>query len=179
MNHRWNLQAAAPPAERMPPPLPPHTQVDLAGSERQKVSDTEGERLREGTAINRSLFTLSQVINKLTEGAAHVPYRDSKLTLVLRDSLGGNSRTGAGGACLTGRAVVGGRALGVQPAPACRFPLAPPDIHLAAAALPLAPPPLRLQSSSPQCRPAPPACRRRTRPSSLPPAQSSSRTERS
>lgn len=112
--------------------------VDLAGSERQKVSDTEGERLKEAQAINKSLFTLAQValgvpawvlgskpaaqasralhlgchcggvsrcrrlpqvINKLTEGSAHVPYRESKLTQLLRESLGGNSRTGADWGC--------------------------------------------------------------------------------
>ncbi|EFN54214.1 hypothetical protein CHLNCDRAFT_10962, partial [Chlorella variabilis] len=67
--------------------------VDLAGSERQKAADTQGDRLKEAQAINKSLFTLGQVINKLTEGSAHVPYRESKLTQLLRESLGGNSRT--------------------------------------------------------------------------------------
>ncbi|KAL4429576.1 hypothetical protein ABPG77_008625 [Micractinium sp. CCAP 211/92] len=67
--------------------------VDLAGSERQKAAETEGDRLKEAQAINKSLFTLGQVINKLTDGSSHVPYRESKLTLLLRESLGGNSRT--------------------------------------------------------------------------------------
>lgn len=75
--------------------------VDLAGSERQKAADTEGDRLREAQAINLSLFTLGQVIHRLTAegggGGGHVPYRESKLTLLLRESLGGNSRTGAPG----------------------------------------------------------------------------------
>ncbi|EIE21540.1 kinesin-domain-containing protein [Coccomyxa subellipsoidea C-169] len=70
--------------------------VDLAGSERQKVAESEGERLKEASSINRSLSTLGLVINKLA-GAhrqpAHVPYRDSRLTFLLQDSLGGNAKT--------------------------------------------------------------------------------------
>jgi hypothetical protein len=71
--------------------------VDLAGSERQKKTEATGERLKEGCNINRSLSVLGSVINALVESAAgkkaHVRYRDSKLTFLLRDSLGGNSRT--------------------------------------------------------------------------------------
>lgn len=71
--------------------------VDLAGSERQKKTETTGERLKEGCNINKSLSVLGSVINALVESAAgkktHVRYRDSKLTFLLRDSLGGNSKT--------------------------------------------------------------------------------------
>lgn len=65
--------------------------VDLAGSE--KASDNSGDRLREGCSINKSLLTLSQVINKLSMGESHINYRDSKLTRILQVSLGGNSKT--------------------------------------------------------------------------------------
>uniref|UniRef100_A0A7N0TDF2 Kinesin motor domain-containing protein n=1 Tax=Kalanchoe fedtschenkoi TaxID=63787 RepID=A0A7N0TDF2_KALFE len=71
--------------------------VDLAGSERQKASGAEGERLKEAASINKSLSTLGHVIMVLLEVAhgkpKHVPYRDSKLTFLLQDSLGGNSKT--------------------------------------------------------------------------------------
>ncbi|GLJ17029.1 hypothetical protein SUGI_0294640 [Cryptomeria japonica] len=71
--------------------------VDLAGSERQKSSGAEGERLKEATNINKSLSTLGLVIMNLVNIAngktQHVPYRDSKLTFLLQDSLGGNSKT--------------------------------------------------------------------------------------
>uniref|UniRef100_A0ACD5WNF8 Uncharacterized protein n=1 Tax=Avena sativa TaxID=4498 RepID=A0ACD5WNF8_AVESA len=71
--------------------------VDLAGSERQKSSGAEGERLKEAANINRSLSTLGLVIMTLGEVAngksRHVPYRDSRLTFLLQDSLGGNSKT--------------------------------------------------------------------------------------
>ena len=70
--------------------------VDLAGSERVKHTNVEGERLREGCNINRSLHVLGNVINSLVESSRkkkHVPYRDSKLTHYLKDSLGGNSIT--------------------------------------------------------------------------------------
>ncbi|KAI5055753.1 hypothetical protein GOP47_0029274 [Adiantum capillus-veneris] len=71
--------------------------VDLAGSERASLSQSEGTRLKEGCYINRSLLTLSTVIRKLSESnkgrAGHVPYRDSKLTRILQNSLGGNART--------------------------------------------------------------------------------------
>jgi hypothetical protein len=70
--------------------------VDLAGSERVKHTNVEGERLREGCSINKSLHVLGNVINSLVESAKrkkHVPYRDSKLTHYLKDSLAGNSIT--------------------------------------------------------------------------------------
>ncbi|KAJ8460034.1 hypothetical protein OPV22_032960 [Ensete ventricosum] len=71
--------------------------VDLAGSERQKTSGAEGERLKEAANINKSLSTLGHVIMVLADMAhgkqRHVPYRDSKLTFFLQDSLGGNSKT--------------------------------------------------------------------------------------
>lgn len=70
--------------------------VDLAGSERVKHTHVEGERLREGCNINRSLHVLGNVINSLVESAKkkkHIPFRDSKLTYFLKDSLGGNSIT--------------------------------------------------------------------------------------
>ncbi|XP_057956385.1 kinesin-like protein KIN-12E [Malania oleifera] len=71
--------------------------VDLAGSERQKSSGAEGDRLKEATNINKSLSTLGLVIMNLVNmsngKSLHVPYRDSKLTFLLQDSLGGNSKT--------------------------------------------------------------------------------------
>ncbi|KAI3804977.1 hypothetical protein L1987_26916 [Smallanthus sonchifolius] len=71
--------------------------VDLAGSERQKTSGAEGERLKEAANINKSLSTLGHVIMVLVDGAnartRHIPYRDSRLTFLLQDSLGGNSKT--------------------------------------------------------------------------------------
>ncbi|KAM7522910.1 hypothetical protein LguiA_012812 [Lonicera macranthoides] len=71
--------------------------VDLAGSERQKSSGAEGERLKEATNINKSLSTLGLVIMNLVNVSngktLHVPYRDSKLTFLLQDSLGGNAKT--------------------------------------------------------------------------------------
>ena len=68
--------------------------VDLAGSERQKGTGATGERLKEGAQINLSLTALGHVISALSEKKrGHVPYRDSKLTRLLQDSLGGNSVT--------------------------------------------------------------------------------------
>lgn len=67
--------------------------VDLAGSEKQKQTKTTNEALKEGININLSLTTLGNVINLLVQGAPHVPYRNSKLTKLLSDSLGGNSKT--------------------------------------------------------------------------------------
>uniref|UniRef100_A0A6P7FC75 Osmotic avoidance abnormal protein 3-like n=1 Tax=Diabrotica virgifera virgifera TaxID=50390 RepID=A0A6P7FC75_DIAVI len=67
--------------------------VDLGGSERQKKSGTKGKTLQEGVYINKSLFNLHNVIISLAEGAKVVPYRDSKLTRLLSDSLGGNCHT--------------------------------------------------------------------------------------
>ncbi|GKT36021.1 Kinesin-like protein like protein [Aduncisulcus paluster] len=66
--------------------------VDLAGSERVKKSKSNGQRLEEARCINQSLSALGNVINALIiKGSTHVPYRDSKLTKILMDSLGGNS----------------------------------------------------------------------------------------
>ena len=71
--------------------------IDLAGSERSKNTNAVGERLKEAGMINKSLSALGNVINSLVEISEgknkHVPYRDSKLTFILRDSLGGNSKT--------------------------------------------------------------------------------------
>ena len=71
--------------------------VDLAGSERQKSTNAAGDRLKEAGNINKSLSVLGQVINSLVEIAEgkqrHIRYRDSKLTFILKDSLGGNSKT--------------------------------------------------------------------------------------
>jgi len=68
--------------------------VDLAGSERQGKTGATGDRLKEATKINLSLSALGNVINQLVEGKSqHVSYRDSKLTRLLQDSLGGNAKT--------------------------------------------------------------------------------------
>ncbi|XP_029000484.1 kinesin-like protein KIF18A [Betta splendens] len=70
--------------------------IDLAGSERASATNAKGARLREGANINRSLLALGNVINALADPKskkAHIPYRDSKLTRILKDSLGGNCRT--------------------------------------------------------------------------------------
>ena len=77
------------------------TFVDLAGSERLKRTNAVGQQAKEGIQINAGLFVLGQVINCLADdqklkagkGAAHIPYRDSKLTYMLKDALGGNSQT--------------------------------------------------------------------------------------
>ncbi|KAK6479709.1 kinesin-like protein KIF19 [Huso huso] len=69
--------------------------IDLAGSERASQTQNRGQRLKEGAHINRSLLALGNCINALSEkgGNKYVNYRDSKLTRLLKDSLGGNSRT--------------------------------------------------------------------------------------
>nr|XP_014427669.1 kinesin-like protein KIF21A isoform X6 [Pelodiscus sinensis] len=70
--------------------------VDLAGSERLKRTGATGERAKEGISINCGLLALGNVISALgdkSKKATHVPYRDSKLTRLLQDSLGGNSQT--------------------------------------------------------------------------------------
>ncbi|XP_076328454.1 kinesin-like protein 3A isoform X2 [Tachypleus tridentatus] len=67
--------------------------VDLAGSERAKKTKAHGERFKEGVNINRGLLALGNVISALCDDSAHIPYRDSKLTRLLQDSLGGNSHT--------------------------------------------------------------------------------------
>ncbi|XP_053325412.1 kinesin-like protein KIF14 [Spea bombifrons] len=72
--------------------------VDLAGSERCATAQTSGERLKEGVSINKSLLTLGKVISALSESSqarkkVFIPYRESVLTWLLKDSLGGNSKT--------------------------------------------------------------------------------------
>ena len=70
--------------------------IDLAGSERGCMNESKGQRQLEGTKINQSLLTLGNCINILsdkTKLGAYVPYRDSKLTRLLKDSLGGNTKT--------------------------------------------------------------------------------------
>ncbi|KAF2288733.1 hypothetical protein GH714_011824 [Hevea brasiliensis] len=67
--------------------------VDLAGSENISRSGAREGRAREAGEINKSLLTLGRVINALVERSAHIPYRDSKLTRLLRDSLGGKTKT--------------------------------------------------------------------------------------
>lgn len=68
--------------------------VDLAGSEKISKTGARGQTLEEAKMINKSLTTLGQVINALTDGKSqHIPYRESKLTRILQDSLGGNSKT--------------------------------------------------------------------------------------
>jgi kinesin family protein 5 len=68
--------------------------VDLAGSEMVRKSNASGQQLEEAKTINKSLSALGQVIYALTdEKQTHIPYRDSKLTRILQDSLGGNSKT--------------------------------------------------------------------------------------
>merc|ERR1719403_686728 len=67
--------------------------VDLAGSEKVKKTEAKGQRLEEAKGINQSLSTLGRVIQGLTTGKGHISYRDSKLTRLLSDSLGGNSKT--------------------------------------------------------------------------------------
>ncbi|KAJ0687179.1 putative plus-end-directed kinesin ATPase [Helianthus annuus] len=67
--------------------------VDLAGSENILRSGAREGRAREAGEINKSLLTLGRVINALVDHSGHVPYRDSKLTRLLRDSLGGKTKT--------------------------------------------------------------------------------------
>ena len=68
--------------------------VDLAGSERADKTKATGSRLKEGSNINKSLTYLGLVIEKLSSGGkSHIPYRNSQLTYLLSESLGGNSKT--------------------------------------------------------------------------------------
>ncbi|KAK2588897.1 hypothetical protein KPH14_001758 [Odynerus spinipes] len=67
--------------------------IDLAGSERASVTGCKGARFKEGANINKSLLALGNCINNLADGVRHIPYRDSKLTRLLKDSLGGNCQT--------------------------------------------------------------------------------------
>merc|ERR1740139_1739516 len=68
--------------------------VDLAGSERQSKTQATGDRLKEATKINLSLSALGNCISALVDGkSTHIPFRDSKLTRLLQDSLGGNTKT--------------------------------------------------------------------------------------
>jgi len=68
--------------------------VDLAGSERQSKTHATGDRLKEANQINLSLSALGNVISSLVDGKSkHIPYRSSKLTRLLQDSLGGNTKT--------------------------------------------------------------------------------------
>lgn len=74
----------------------PHVALAVCaqGSERQGKTGATGQRLKEATKINLSLSTLGNVISALVDGkSTHVPYRNSKLTRLLQDSLGGNSKT--------------------------------------------------------------------------------------
>ena len=67
--------------------------VDLAGSERAVATGAQGDRLKEGSNINKSLTTLRNVISGLAKGKDFIPYRDSHLTWLLKENLGGNSKT--------------------------------------------------------------------------------------
>ncbi|KAL1946389.1 hypothetical protein VTO73DRAFT_15516 [Trametes versicolor] len=65
--------------------------VDLAGSENNKLTGNDSSRMAESAAINKSLSVLGQVVHALNQGASRIPYRNSKLTRILQDALGGNS----------------------------------------------------------------------------------------
>merc|ERR1711988_1942445 len=69
------------------------TLCDLAGSERPKKSEVTGDALKEAIEINKSLTALDDVIEALTKGSKVVPYRNSKLTMLMQDSLGGSAKT--------------------------------------------------------------------------------------
>jgi kinesin family protein 5 len=67
--------------------------IDLAGSEKVSKTGAEGKVLEQAKKINLSLTSLGMVIKSLSENQTHVPYRDSKLTRIIKDSLGGNAKT--------------------------------------------------------------------------------------
>jgi kinesin family protein 5 len=67
--------------------------VDLAGCERQSETQNEGLTLRESQSINRSVFAINKVVLACSSNNAHIPYRDSKITMVLHEAFGGNSKT--------------------------------------------------------------------------------------
>ena len=67
--------------------------VDLAGCERQNETQSEGQTLRESQSINKSVFAINKVVLACSSNSAHIPYRDSKITMVLHDAFGGNSKT--------------------------------------------------------------------------------------
>lgn len=71
------------------------TLVDLAGSERVGKSGAEGAQLKEAQSINKSLSALGDVISALTTGHKHIPYRNSPLTMLMSDSIGGNAKVRA------------------------------------------------------------------------------------
>ena len=73
--------------------------VDLAGSEKVVKTGAEGVKFEQAKKINLSLTTLSRVINSLTSKEKHIPFRESKLTMILKESLGGNSKTSLVCAC--------------------------------------------------------------------------------
>ncbi|KAF7810243.1 kinesin-like protein KIN-UA isoform X1 [Senna tora] len=88
-NHSHKVKSLKPPVVRKGKLVV----VDLAGSERIDKSGSEGHTLEEAKSINLSLSALGKCINALAENSAHVPFRDSKLTRLLRDSFGGTART--------------------------------------------------------------------------------------
>ncbi|KAL2348113.1 hypothetical protein Fmac_002113 [Flemingia macrophylla] len=88
-NHQHMVKSIKPPVVRKGKLVV----VDLAGSERIDKSGSEGHTLEEAKSINLSLSALGKCINALAENSAHVPFRDSKLTRLLRDSFGGTART--------------------------------------------------------------------------------------
>ena len=67
--------------------------IDLAGAERQDKTEATGTTFEEAKGINRSLTVLGQVVNQLTSGAKHINYRDSLLTRIMSDSIGGSAKT--------------------------------------------------------------------------------------